>query len=204
MNSSSPITTENLSITIKAIQSFEEAKKFKETEIEELARKAILLQKVSDKEWLLEELANFHDNKKKEEEKEKVKQIKPTSPVTITEPKDLDEVFEKHEIWMNSILSSGEIGDGQRANLSGANLAGFTLEESNLSCANLNEASFIGAKLTGLNFARTSLKKASFEGATITACNFYQADLEGADFREADLADTDFSEEQKKEALGLF
>ena len=117
MNSSSPITTENLSITIEAIKGFEEAKTFKESEIEELARKALLLQKVSDKDWLLNELAHFHENKKKDEEKEKVKQIKPTSPVEIKEAKDLDEVLEKHRTWMDSILSTGNMGEGLRANL---------------------------------------------------------------------------------------
>ena len=204
MNSSSPITKENLSITMEAIRKFEEANKFKDNEIEELSRKALLLQKVSDKEWLLEELSNFHENKKKDEEKEKVKQIKPTCPVTIKNLKDLDEVLKKHKIWMDSILNSGEIGTGTRANLNGADLAGLTLTESNLTCSSLNEASFIGAKLSGVNFSRASLKKASFEGATIINCNFHQADLEDADFRESDLLDTEFSEDQKKRALGLF
>ena len=204
MTTSSSVTDENISITVKAIKSFEEAKKFKDLELEELARKALLLQKTSDKDWLLSELSNFHENKKKEEEKEKVKKIKPTSPIEIKSPQDLEKVFKEHTLWMDSILSTGEMGSGTRANLKSADLAGFTLSDCNLSCANLNGVSFIGAKLNGVNFSRASLKKSSFEGASITNCSFHQTELKEADFRDADLSDTSFTEEQKKEAFGLF
>ena len=200
----SPITKDTIEATVKAIKTFESSKKFKEEELEELAKKAILLQKTSDENWLILELDNFHDNKKNEEEKEKLKQIKPSEPVLIKGQKDLEDVVEKHTVWINSILGTGNLLNGSRANLSSADLAGLSLENCNLSCANLDGASLIGAKLVKVNLSKASFKKTSLEGAHIQNCVFHKADLKGADFREADIMDTNFTDEQKKEAEGLF
>lgn len=198
------VTTESLNLTVEAIKSFKESETLKEEELEEVARKALLLHRISDQEWLLSELLNFHENKKQEEEKEKAKQIKPTEPVKVENQEQLNEVLQKHSEWIEGVLGTGTLEAGLRANLTEANLAGMTLENCTLSCAKLDGASFIGSKLIKVNFSRATLIKTSFEGAHIEDCKFHKAELEETDFREADLVDTDFTDEQKQKALGLF
>ena len=151
-----------------------------------------------------EDFLTPESEKKEQEAREKVSAIQPSVPVLIENEKDLDEVLKKHTLWMKSILGDEELGEGVRANIKGANLAGFTLEACNLSCANLEGVSFIGAKLVDVNFTGASLQKAFLQGAVLKNCNFHHSRLLEADFTESDIADCFFSEEQKKDAIGLF
>jgi len=146
----------------------------------------------------------MESEKKEQEAREKVSSIQPSMPVLIENEKDLEEVLKKHTLWMKSILGDEELGEGVRANLKGANLAGFILEGCNLSCANLDGVSFIGAKLVDINFTGASLQKTSLQGASLKNCKFHHSRLLEADFTEADISDCFFSEEQKEHAIGLF
>lgn len=203
MDQTDQLSKEVLKPIISAIKSFDASQKLKEEELEELAKKAFLLQKTSNKEWLVFELENFHENKKKEQQKEEVKLIKPSKPVVVKSQEDLDQVVSRHEFWIDSILSPQKSEEGVRANLSSANLAGLKVENKNLSCASCNQTSFIGAKLVGLNFSRASLVGANMQGALIKNCNFNKTNLTETDFREADIVDCEFDDTQKKGAIGL-
>lgn len=87
---------------------------------------------------------------------------------------NLQEILEKHKKWVN------EEADGERANLSGANLSRTNLRdadlrEANLSRTDLREANLSGANLSEANLHRADLSEANPHGARING-----ADLRGA------------------------
>ena len=79
----------------------------------------------------------------------------------------LNEILKKHKMWLNNEEN------GERANLSGANLRG----------ANLSGANLRGADLSGAN-----LRNANLWGADLWGANLGNADLRGADLSDANLS----------------
>ena len=105
-------------------------------------------------------------------------------------------VLEKHRKWLNNEE------DGQRANLSRANLHGADLSEANLhgadlygadlygadlSEANLHGADLYGADLYGADLYGADLSVANLYGANLSRANLHGADLYGANLHGADL-----------------
>ena len=78
---------------------------------------------------------------------------------------ELRTILEKHARWLN------DDPDGERANLSGANLSG----------ANLTWANLSGADLTGADLSRANLTGANLTWANLTGANLSRANLTGAD-----------------------
>ncbi len=70
---------------------------------------------------------------------------------------------------------------GRRQDLTGANLAGSLLVDSDFQWA-----SFEGADLSGADLSRAELMGCSFRGAKLRGTDFEKADLTGADLRGAD------------------
>jgi uncharacterized protein YjbI with pentapeptide repeats len=93
------------------------------------------------------------------------------------EKEQLKEVLEKHSKWLQAD------GDGERANLRGANLT-----RANLRGANLIDANLIGANLTRANLPRADLSGADLSGANLTRANLRGANLPRADLSGADLS----------------
>ena len=92
---------------------------------------------------------------------------------------ELTRILEQHARWMALGRTEGE-----RANLSGANLWG-----ANLSGANLWGANLSGANLWGANLSYADLRHADLWGANLSGANLSGANLSYADLRHADLWD---------------
>jgi len=95
---------------------------------------------------------------------------------------DLPKILEQHRLW----LSSGE--GGQRANLSGANLASANLDRAYLACANLSGANLAGANLSYADLSGANLFCAYLSGANLSRAELACANLVGADLDGANLA----------------
>jgi hypothetical protein len=89
---------------------------------------------------------------------------------------DLPEILKLHKLWLDSHP------DGERANLSGANLCGANLRGADLCGANLRDADLRGANLCDADLRDADLRDADLRGA-----NLCGADLRGADLRDANL-----------------
>ncbi len=70
-------------------------------------------------------------------------------------PKKLAKILEAHRMWVES-----EGKEGERADLSGANLQGANLTQANLQGANLTGANLQGAKLPFANLQGANLREA--------------------------------------------
>ena len=88
--------------------------------------------------------------------------------------------LEAHAKWLKTRYT--DYVEGERANLTGANLTDADLTGANLTGANLTDAD-----LTCANLTRADLTDADLEGANLTDANLTRADLTGADLTDADL-----------------
>ncbi len=91
----------------------------------------------------------------------------------------IKEVLEKHAKWLR--------GEGERANLEGADLRGANLEGADLEGANLLGANLWGANLLGANLWGANLRGANLEGADLRGANLWGANLWGANLLGANL-----------------
>jgi hypothetical protein len=79
--------------------------------------------------------------------------------------KKLKIILEKHVLWLENN------DNGERADLSEANLSGANLREANLSWANLREANLSGANLREANLSWANLREANLSGANLREAN---------------------------------
>ena len=110
----------------------------------------------------------------------------------------LNEILRKHGLWL--------LGDpdGERANLSEADLYGAdlgwedlygaNLTRANLTRANLRWANLSEADLTGANLSEADLYKADLTGADLSEAGLYGANLTRANLSEVDLSEADLYE----------
>ena len=82
---------------------------------------------------------------------------------------NIHEIIKKHQKWL-----SGET-DGEKADLSGANL-----READLCGADLSGAKLCGADLGAANLSYAKLREANLFGATLWGANLIKADLQNA------------------------
>lgn len=99
---------------------------------------------------------------------------------------NLKEILEKHIKWL-----SGE-HNGEKANLSGADLRDANLNDADLRYANLSGADLSGAglhyvNLSGADLSYTNLSGAGLRDANLRCADLHDANLSGADLRCADL-----------------
>ena len=104
--------------------------------------------------------------------------------------KELQKILGGHIAW----LWNKE--NGERADLTGADLCDADLEDSclcraDLSGARLHDAKLIGADLEGANLRGADLRGADLRGADLEGADLRGADLEGANLRGADLRGAD-------------
>lgn len=78
------------------------------------------------------------------------------------EQKQLEEILNKHRLWLSTCGEEGERADLRGADLRGANLRGANLRAARLASASLADASLADANLRGAN-----LRGADFSGADI-------------------------------------
>ena len=86
--------------------------------------------------------------------------------------KQLEKVLWDHKTWVASACRQG-----QRANLSDADLHGANLQR-----ANLHRADLHGADLSGANLSRANLSRANLRGADLSGAYLRGADLTRAQF----------------------
>jgi hypothetical protein len=99
------------------------------------------------------------------------------------DPQELKNILEKHRKWaMNE-------SDGERANLSYADLSGANLSYADLSYADLSGANLSGANLSYANLSGANLSGANLRGANLSGANLSYADLRGANLSGANLKD---------------
>ncbi len=108
-------------------------------------------------------------------------------------PNELKEILEAHRKWVES-----EGKEGERADLSKANLTEANLYQANLTQAKLIQASLPGANLQGADLTSANLSGAYFTVANLREANLREANLQRADLREANLQGADL-----REATGL-
>jgi hypothetical protein len=101
----------------------------------------------------------------------------------------LDEVLRQHKIWLETL---GQ--EGQRADLSGANLSGANLEYADLRGANLWYANLRKADLRGADLCDADLRGADLKGACLEYADLWGANLEGVDLRGACLEYADLGD----------
>ncbi len=108
------------------------------------------------------------------------------------EKEKLEKILEKHVKWLNNEL------DGERANLSGANLSGATINEADLRGATINEADLRGANLSAADLSRANLR-----GTNLSGANLSEANLRGAYLNEAYLGGANLEEANLSQSVGL-
>ena len=122
--------------------------------------------------------------------------------------KDLQEILRKHTLWLK-----GE-PDGEKADLSGADLRrvnlyradlsgvdlrratlyGADLRRVNLYGADLCSANLYGADMSDANLSGADLRRADLSGANLCRANLYGADMSDANLSVADLSGADLSD----------
>ena len=101
---------------------------------------------------------------------------------------ELDLILEKHKKWLNNEE------DGERANLSKANLRCIKLKEVDLRGAVLFGADLTYADLQGANLYGADLGKAQLHFTDLRNTNLRRANLRGANLSRAYLCDADLRE----------
>ena len=117
---------------------------------------------------------------------------------------ELDVFLRKHKLWLIND-PEGERADLSGADLSGVDLSGADLSGANLSGANLFRASLYGANLfraslSGANLFRASLSGANLSGANLSGASLYGANLFRASLSGANLSGANLSEANLSEA----
>ena len=101
---------------------------------------------------------------------------------------DLNDVLEKHKLWLDT-----DGGDGEKADLRYTDLQGFTLARVNLAGAdlsytNLQNTKLWFARLAGADMTGSHMAGSSLTNAELATTNLHKVNLEGADLRGARLA----------------
>ena len=105
---------------------------------------------------------------------------------TIAEA-ELKVILDKHGKYLRSE------DNGERANLSYADLRYANLSGADLSNANLSGANLRGADLSGANLSNANLRHADLSGADLSNANLSGADLSNANLSGANLRGADLS-----------
>ena len=97
---------------------------------------------------------------------------------------ELKDILEKHFLWLKGD-PNGERADLSWADLYGANLSGANLSMANLRGADLSMANLRGADFYGADLCGAYLRKADLSMANLSEANLYGANFCGADFYES-------------------
>ncbi len=131
---------------------------------------------------------------------------------------DLDKILEEHILWTKSNQKQGNRADLSGANLRGANLSGVTLsgailtdvnlshadlEDANLSGSDLSRAKMLAAFLAGADLSKALLRSAVLTGAQMTRATLRGAILTDADLSGAELENVDMVEAKLDGAANL-
>jgi len=96
------------------------------------------------------------------------------------ETSKLNQILERHKLWVETKGKQGVCADLSYENLRGAYLRGATLWGAYLKGANFSDANLRGANLGGANLTRADLGGADLTGANLTGAYLWGADLSDA------------------------
>ena len=99
----------------------------------------------------------------------------------------LSSTLKEHLLWL------GGAGNGERADLTGANLSRADLSGANLTGANLFEANLSSVNLSHANLYAANLSRAKLSHANLSDTDLSDANLSGADLSHANLSGADLS-----------
>ena len=105
--------------------------------------------------------------------------------------KELDKILENHKLWLKTNGEQGEKANLSYANLSSADLRSANLRSANLSSADLSYANLRSADLSSADLSYANLSYADLSSADLRSANLRSADLSSADLRSADLSSAD-------------
>ena len=97
---------------------------------------------------------------------------------------ELEDILEKHFLWLKGD-PNGERADLSWADLYGADLSGAYLSEANLKGADLSMANLRGADFYGADLSGAYLRKADLSMANLSEANLYGTNFCGADLYES-------------------
>ena len=122
------------------------------------------------------------------------------------ERQKLNEILKKHKLWLSSGGEEGERANLSNADLRNANLSGADLRNANLSgadlmVANLRNANLSGADLSGADLRNANLRGADLRGADLRNANLRNANLSGAVLSYANLRNADLRNANLKGAI---
>jgi uncharacterized protein YjbI with pentapeptide repeats len=127
-------------------------------------------------------------------EKKSSLQYLASRPVKIETEADLKLVIERHQGWIASVLNPrAELMEG-RANLTGSDLSGFDLSETDLRGVNFSRCILRGTSFQGSNLNGANFNHADLQGADIRGCSVRRTVFDYADLRDAELSGVDFSQ----------
>jgi uncharacterized protein YjbI with pentapeptide repeats len=118
-----------------------------------------------------------------------------TADGKIIAQEELDRILADHKQWRTT---TGK--EGQRAELTGADLTKVSLKGANLSGADLQKAKLSGAHLSGADLSKANLRDADLSGADLSGAYLFDTDLSGANLKEADLKDAILNKANLKDA----
>ena len=107
----------------------------------------------------------------------------------------LDKILENHKLWLKTNGEQGERADLSDADLRYANLRSADLRYANLRSANLRYANLSSADLRSADLRYANLSSADLSSADLRSANLRSANLRSADLRSANLrsANLDYS-----------
>ena len=114
------------------------------------------------------------------------------------EASKLNQILEQHKLW----LETNEV-QGERANLTDADLYCANLTDADLYGADLEGTNLRGAKLYGATLTRANLTRANLQGAYLKDAILENANLENANLQGANLWDANLKDANLSDAVGL-
>ena len=126
-------------------------------------------------------------------------EIPVSKPQKINTQEELNEIIQKHNLWLESVLNPFKKIISGRANLHDSKLHAVDLRGVNLS----------GATLINIEFSNSDLSNANFTGADLSYSCFKETKINGAIFKKANLnytifENTELTEEQLKSAKSTY
>ena len=95
--------------------------------------------------------------------------------------KELDKILDNHKLWLSTNGEQGERADLSSANLSYADLSSADLRSANLISADLRYADLRSANLSSADLRSANLSYANLRSADLSSANLISADLSSAD-----------------------
>jgi len=131
-----------------------------------------------------------------EEEQEKSYLVSIKRTIKIMNEKRIINLFELHQLWLESIGDKGEKLVLDETNLESLNLSNFSFKE-----ARLIGCSFDSMNLERGNFILTWLYSSTFRNACLQGANFYKGYISYVDFTYSDLRNSKFTDCESTETI---